>query len=359
MDARTTAAPPPTPSTQQNNYHPTSAAAADVLSRLLHRLPPTLSLPTRRSPSATSPPVISLADRKIVDLLLTASSQLGFFQLTGHDIASQLASSSESEASSLFELDRDKKESYFTRDWPVGFEGDDDGNGESFWLDSDCLAGSEDVGLVSIRELTRALEKLGLEVVEMLANAMGFENPFKKDPTRFCSLMWVNEDMHGEDIDKSLFPSGFYPYVIGLQYQLRSQKCSLLADSGWVTVLPQPDSVMVTIGDIAQVWSNGKLKKVKGRPMPSLAAGNNSRCVSMWLLVTLSPENTVAPLLPTTIDNGDGDEEAINEAGEERNQLDNSLKSGKRSFSSFSFDEYARSVYGQPLFKDPLDRYRI
>ncbi|KAJ4841218.1 hypothetical protein Tsubulata_029999 [Turnera subulata] len=363
MEARTTAAPPPTPSTQTNSHLVTSAAAADVLSRLLHRLPPTLSsLPSRRSPpSTTSPPVISLSDQNPSDALLSASSQLGFFQLTNHNIPSQLASSSESEASSLFELDEDKKESSFPRKWPLGFEGDEDGNGEeSFWLDSNALTESSDLGLASLGELTRAMEKLGLQVVEMLANAIGFENPFK-DPTRFCPLMWLHEDMHGEGIDKPVMSGGFYPYVVGLEYQIRSRKCSLLTDSGWVTVLPQVDSVMVTIGDIAQVWSNGKLKKVKGKPTPSPVGGYSSRCISMWLLVTLPLQSTISPLLPLTIDDGSEDEEdASKDVDEEKDPEDDSFKSQKRLFSSFSFEDYARRVYDEPLlFKDPLDRYRI
>lgn len=194
-----TAAPPPTPSTISSTHLTTSSAAADALSRLLHRLPPTLSLPVRstRSISATSLlPLISLTDQKPNDNLLSPSSLPGYFQLTDHNISSQLAQSAKSEALTLFELERDQKESCFPKNWPLGYEADEDDDveesGESFCLDSACSTESTELGLTSLCELTRAIEKVGLKVIQMLASSAQFENPLADDdPTRFCSLMWI------------------------------------------------------------------------------------------------------------------------------------------------------------------------
>lgn len=251
------AAPPPTPSTLPNNHLSTSAAAADALSRLLHRLPPTLSLPARRSPSAMSPPLVSLSDPSLLGSFLSSFSQIGYFQLTNHGISSELARSAESESLALFELEKDKKEAYFPKNWPLGFEADDEEdekeNGESFCLDSACSTESNELSLTSLRELTGAMEKVGLKIIETLSTAVGFEHPLGKDPARFCSLMWISQGLPG---DKPVLSSGFYPYVVGLQYQIRHQKYSLLADSGLVTVLPQVDSILVTLGDITQVSLN-------------------------------------------------------------------------------------------------------
>ncbi|KAE8686649.1 n-(5'-phosphoribosyl)anthranilate isomerase 1 [Hibiscus syriacus] len=312
-----TAAPPPTPSTQTNRHNATSGAAVDALSKLLHRLPPTLSLPKRRSsPSVTtSPPTLSLSDPNPNHLLLSSASELGFFQLTNHGIPSQLANSAETEALSLFELARDQKEHCFPKNWPLGFDVDDeeeDGDGK-----------------------------------------VGFENPIGEDPTRFCSLMWITEGLNG-DRDK---PSGgFYPYVIGLQYQIRSQKYSLSKDSGLVSVSPQVDSIMVTLGDIAQVWSNGKVSKVRGRAVVCSGDGNNRRCISMSLLVTIPVDSRVETLVSKVIDEGDigiGDEDEGQVRGNKEEQEE-------RVFNSFSFEDYAWGVYHDSyLFKDPLDRYRV
>ncbi|CAB4270955.1 unnamed protein product [Prunus armeniaca] len=356
MHGGATSAPPPTPSTQPNNLLSTSSGAtADALSRLLHRLPPTLSLPKRRSPPSTCPPSVSLSDVQAnPSTLFSSSSQLGFFQLTNHSVLSQLANSAESEALSLFNLPRHQKESFFTKCWPLGFEGDDDdedddgdSHGESFCLDSSCSTESIELCLTSLREFTRALEKVGLEIVELLCRSAGFENPLgKDDPTRFSSMMWISE--------------------VGLQYQIRSgQKYSLLADSGWVSVLPPVESILVTIGDIAQVWSNGKFKKVRGRAVACLGEGE-CRCISMSLLVTLPIDSTsrVGPLVPISAVDGGHDEDRNDrdddDGGDQNlNGKSDGEKEG-RLFKSFSLEDYAWRVYHERLFlKDPLDRYRF
>lgn len=253
-----TSAPPPTPSTHPNNNLLSTSDAADALSRLLHRLPPNLSLPTTRrsSSAATCPPSLSFSSLTPNDFL-SSVSQLGFAQLTDHSVPSELANSAESEALALFDLPRDQKESLFPKNWPLGYEGGDDddeeedengdGLAESFRLDSSC---STELALDSLRQFARALEKLGLKIVDVLTEALGVENPVGDDPNRLCSVLWVSECLHGTKPGSS---GGFYPFVVGLQYQIRCQKHSLLSDSGWVSVLPHVDSILVTVGDIAQV----------------------------------------------------------------------------------------------------------
>jgi len=241
-----TSAPPPTPAAHHDNLL-SSSDAADALSRLLHRLPPTLSLPTRRSSSyssaATSPPsVSSLKD------IFSCVSQLGYAQLTDHSVPPELANAAEAEALALFDLPRDQKESLIPESWPLGYgrgdEDDDDGVVESFRFDSACSTESSEFTLVSLREFARALENLGLKIVDELTKALGCKND---DPTRLRSLLWISESVPG---NKS---GGFYPFIIGLQYQIKNQKYSMLSDSGWVSVLPQVESILVTVGDIAQV----------------------------------------------------------------------------------------------------------
>ncbi|KAK1581053.1 hypothetical protein Q3G72_002628 [Acer saccharum] len=379
----TTAAPPPTPSALSTNSQSTTAATADALSQLLHRLPPTLSLPTRRSPASSAttsppPPLISLSDPNPNDRLLSSASQLGFFQLTDHDISSQLAQSAELESLSLFALEKDKKESYFPKNWPLGHEADEedgdgdrdrDVNGESFCLDSSCSTESTELNLNSLREFTRAMEKVGMKMVEMLASAVGFENPIGEDPTWICSLMWVAEGLHDMDGDKPVLSGGFYPYAVALQYQIRQQKHSLSTNSCRVTVSPQVDSILVTLGDVAQVWSNGTLKKVRGRPclVPGNAKNNNSQSISMSLLVTLPIESRVSPLIIICEVDNNGCEE--NDEVEEDDQIHGSSSSVKKKkkeeenkfmFESFCFEDYAWRLYHERLLlKDPLDRYRI
>ncbi|OVA02712.1 Non-heme dioxygenase N-terminal domain [Macleaya cordata] len=366
-----TAAPPPTPATQPNRL--STSDAADALSRLLHRLPPTLSLPTRLSPPTTSPPSVSFSqdNPNFLKDITSSSSQLGFFQLTNHHLPSQLAVSAEIESLSLLNLPPDQKQETFSKIWPLSFEydhedGNGDGDAESFCFDSSCSTESTSQSLSSLKEFALALEKVGLEVVEALSCAVGFENPLREGGNKFCSLMWISEGVAG---NKPGFSGRFYPYIIALHYQIRCRKYLLLADSGWVSVSPQVDSVLVTVGDIAQVWSNGKLKKVRGRPMAVSVDGESTRCISMSLLLTLPTESTVSTLLPgtttTTSSSSTDDHGQDNNVKDYNNDDDDDEKEAEdnkknKLFSSFSFEDYAWRVYHERLpFKDPLDRFRI
>lgn len=163
----------------------------------------------------------------------------------------------ESESLKLFNLSHDEKESFFPQDWPFGYEGDDENDEEKlaesfrFQFDSLCSTESNQIKPESLREFALTLEKLGLNIIDMLMKGLGVENPVGDDSNRFCSIMWVSESLPG---NKPGSMGGFYPFIVGLQYQIRCQKYSLLSDSGgWVSVLPHVDSILVTVGDVAQV----------------------------------------------------------------------------------------------------------
>ncbi|KAL3834831.1 hypothetical protein ACJIZ3_009567 [Penstemon smallii] len=344
----TTAAPPPTPSTSTDT-RPTPTL--DALSHLLHRLPPTLSLslPTRRS---STPPLISLTDP--TPPLLSAATQLGYFHLTHHHPIP--GPSTESAAVSLFNLPQDQKQLIFPNNWPFGYDDDDVSAGnESFCLDPNELSGLDsgsDSGC--LYEFGREMERIGLKVVEELGRAVGFENPARDE---MCSQLWIS------DTDGMDRPGRVYPYVVGLHCQLRGcGKYSLWADSGWVNVSGRVDSVLVTLGDIAQVWSNGKFKKVRGRPVPMSLEDDNklsSRYITMSLLITLPLESTVSPLLPgPAINNGIDEQENDEESHDISTNL--MITGEERQFRSFSFEDYAWRVYHEHLLlKDPLIRYRV
>ncbi|GER46647.1 2-oxoglutarate (2OG) and Fe(II)-dependent oxygenase superfamily protein [Striga asiatica] len=340
-----TAAPPPTPSAQTNLS--TATAAPDLISHLLSRLPPTLSLSTaaRRPSDAVAvgdAPSISLSD-STPGALLSAAAGRGFFRLADHRIPAHLPAAAEFAAAFLLSLPADKKRTLFPRTFPLGHETDcDDGAsavaGESFCLDPSRSAEwtTDELDLSPLGEFSREMERLGSEVLEEMARTVGFKKPARE---QLRSLMWVSNGANN--------PGRVYPYVIGLQYQMRCQKLSLLSDSGWVTVSGQVDSVLVTLGDIAQVWSNGKLKKVRGRPIVSSSdEDNNPNCITMSLLITLPLEATVCPLIFNLVETKEGEKR---ESTEE-----------KMSFNSFSFKDYAWRVYHEHVpAKDTLARYRV
>nr|GFA92829.1 gibberellin 2-beta-dioxygenase 1 [Tanacetum cinerariifolium] len=185
-------APPPTPSTTHPNPS-TSSAATDLLSRLLHRLPPTLSTtPFRRKSSLTiSPPSIPYTN--LNSTTLHSISELGYFQLTDHPIPPQLAHSAQTDSLSIF-----KEKKHFTKNWPIGFnksnedeEDHDDDSTESLFLDSESLSDSSDeLSLSSLHGFMHAMEKVGLSVVEGLTCAMGLQ---VKDGVCTTSLLWLGD----------------------------------------------------------------------------------------------------------------------------------------------------------------------
>ena len=126
-----------------------------------------------------------------------------------------------------------------------------------------------------------------------------------------------------------------------------------------------------------QVWSNGKIKKVRGRPT-SVSEGrpSTSHCVSMTLLLTLPLDSTVSPLTSLTkaADQNLPENEASKPGNNEEsshydprsiekttsNESDDNGGEDHKVFNSFSFEDYAWRVYHERLIlKDPLDRYRI
>lgn len=158
----------------------------------------------------------------------------------------------------MFNLSAEKKESLFPKNWPLGFKGDgdeeSDGSGDSLCFDSRlCFSDSAEISLHSLTEFVLEMESLGLKIVEFLFRAIGFENPIGEDRTGFRSLVWISEGCRSTE---PAMAGGFYPYIVGLQYQSRNQRCSLLGDSGWVAAAAAADSVMVSIGDVAQVSKN-------------------------------------------------------------------------------------------------------
>ncbi|GAA0152998.1 oxygenase [Lithospermum erythrorhizon] len=395
----TTAAPPPTPSTQPTQTSNSDEATVALLSSLLHRLPPSLSLslPSRFGASSSttsdvnesgsseynitrsnkqfiesdnysvvssttmtivSPPSISLDE---LSSSLLSYTQLGFFQLTNHSIPSELASSAESNALSLFDLPQNNKTMFFPQNWPFGY--DENQEFESFILDSNCSTKSTEIDLVHLKHFTKKMEELGLEVLEGLVNAIGFKNPVDSDLSRVCSQMWISNSICNNN-NKEDYSGRVYPYVIGLHYQIRRQHYSMLTESGRVYVSPLVESVLVTLGDITQVWSNGKLKKIRGWPTPIVGDNYNivgSQLITMSLLITLPVSSMVSPLRTSKLNNI---EPSINNheniLSSKNSQEEEKVEDDKWEFNTFHFEDYAWRVFHERILdKDPLDRYRV
>ncbi|XP_020114310.1 uncharacterized protein LOC109728334 [Ananas comosus] len=302
-------------------------------------------------------PLVSLRNPRR-DLLLSAAADLGFFHLADHGVPAHLHASALLESRSLLASPSPPDLS------PLGFpqidDDDDEVSDPILVLDVDDRGDRGDrEGLRSLVEFGRCLKRAAMGVVGMLAamGAGGFEvDPFG-DATRARCLMWVstNRGRGGEEGEERM-RSKRYPYVVGLRYEAEEPSW-VHGDSGeWVAVEPRDYSVLVTLGDIAQVWSNGRFKKVRGLPQPFSC--NESSEISITLLLTLPLDTIISPLSPLMeVEDEECEQWNIDSVDDHGTS---SSSSRRRRFRSFSLDEYAWRVYHErPPFKDPLIRYRI
>ncbi|KAJ4751093.1 2-oxoglutarate (2OG) and Fe(II)-dependent oxygenase superfamily protein [Rhynchospora pubera] len=278
-DEQTPSPPPPTPCN-----HSLSTDETDVfLSHLLTRLslpPPTLTpvLPLRPKQSTLVPTVISLLEPN-KQLLLSAAVELGFFHVTDHGIPSHLCEAY---------LHNYQPDLVSDTSGLVCRESDDGGSFCMFETD----AGDE---------FARELERVGLKVLKLL-----FEEKRFGITTETRSLMCVSLNKMEQDLKEN--KEQLHSCILRLTYERKGKKVpsAVVDDSGeWVQVKALEEAVLITVGEVAQVWSNGKFKKVRSLPQVSQSSLHQSKDPSnvlVTLLITLPEEDTLTQLMPTIQD---------------------------------------------------------
>ncbi|CAO2182455.1 unnamed protein product [Urochloa humidicola] len=367
--------PPPTPS----NHHagPSSAAAGSsdaALSAFLHRLLLSSPAPQLRSPLAARsrappslPPLVSLEapDQRA----LRDAAGVGYFHLAGHGLPSELPSSALAE---LSQIDASSRRGSNLR--ALGFSEEEEEEGEEQDLPD---GGADDPAVVfdacegdmdafpAAAEYARKMKDLGMQVVALLSGCPDAgirEEPFAEGRRKPRCLVWASRVFAGNAAPPAAGKAKAYPYVVGLhsQWEASGKEAApaswVMNDGGeWTAVGARDGAILVTIGDIAQVWSNGKLRKVRGMARPtSTPLDNETDRLSLTVLITLPLDNIVSPLVPLSDAAGEGEEDRDDEASDAGADGD-----GWR-FHSFLLEDYAWRVYHQRLqFKDPLVRYRI
>ncbi|TVU36696.1 hypothetical protein EJB05_18640, partial [Eragrostis curvula] len=371
--------PPPTPS---NHHHPlpsSNAGGTDAaLSAFLHRMllssqaPPLRSPPVARSQAAPSlPPLVSLdaPDPRA----LRDAADTGYFHLAGHGVPSELPSAALADLAQIDAASR-RESNLRTLGFPEEDEEeqqDADDGADDPTLVFDASEGEVDALPAAAAEYARRMRDIGMRVVALLSGCpdVGFrEDPFAEGRRKARCLVWASKVAAGET---ALAPPAAgkakaYPYVVGLhcQWEATGKETApaswVMNDGGdWTAVGARDGALLVTIGDIAQVWSNGKLKKVRGIARPTSAPtkdgqhGEPADRLSVTVLITLPLDTVISPLVPFS--------DAV--AGEEGHDDETDGAGGDGDewrFNSFLLEDYAWRVYHQRLqFKDPLVRYRI
>lgn len=143
-------------------------------------------------------------------------------------------------------------------------DGGEDIRGKTKFLVFDTSSGELD-RFPATSEYAKSLERVGLEVVELILSTAGFDNPFQKGTIKPKCLMWVSSSSSFDSTNVSVIKeeeeeeeggemqqAKCYPYVVSLQYEMTA--CWIMGEPGsWIAVDPCVGSVLVTLGDIAQV----------------------------------------------------------------------------------------------------------
>jgi len=313
------------------------------------------------------PPVVSLEDPD--HRALRDAADVGYFHLAGHGLPSELPSSAIAE---LSQIDAPSRRESNLR--TLGFseeeedqDQDQDGGADDPAVVFDACEGDMDA-LPAAAEYARQMRDVGMRVVALLSGYpdAGFrEEPFAEGRRKARCLVWASKVSTGDSAPPAAGKAKAYPYVVGLhcQWEASGKEAApaswVMNDGGeWVAVGARDGALLVTIGDIAQVWSNGNLRKVRGMARPTSAPmdtphGEADR-LSLTVLITLSLDNIISPLVPLSNATGEGDDardEEANGAGADGDEW---------RFHSFLLEDYAWRVHHQRLqFKDPLVRYRI
>ncbi|KAJ3703219.1 hypothetical protein LUZ61_006924 [Rhynchospora tenuis] len=278
-EEQTPSPPPPTPCNHSLSTDETDAFLSHLLTRL-SLPPPTLTpvLPLRPKHSTLIPPVISLLEPN-KQLLLSAAVELGFFHITDHGIPSHLYENClQNYRSEILVSD--------TSDL-VCREPDDGGRFCMFETD----AGDEFV---------RELERVGLKVIKLLFEEKGFGTT-----TQTRSLMCVSLNKIEQNLMKNENREHLHSCILRLTYERKGKKVpsTVVDDSGEsVPLKAREEAILVTVGEVAQVWSNGRFTKIRSLPQvsqSSLRQSKDPNNVLVTMLITSPEEDTLTQLKPT------------------------------------------------------------
>ncbi|KAJ7564301.1 hypothetical protein O6H91_02G012000 [Diphasiastrum complanatum] len=203
-----------------------------------------------------------------------------------------------------------------------------DEHAEKFWP---CGGGEEFKSV--IKEYMRASQHLGLELLHYLTTALNLDSSkFKTHCEGTNSCLRLNYypicerpadalglNAHADDDALTIL---FEDQVGGLQ---------VLKDNKWFSIQPQPDSLVVNVGDILEVWSNSIYPSVVHR----VAVNSEKRRVSAALFLYPEPESVIEPATELI----DADHPA--------------------KFKQFSFEEYRISFYDGELIDKAKARFKL
>ncbi|KAL9240336.1 hypothetical protein vseg_014570 [Gypsophila vaccaria] len=234
-------------------------------------------------------PVISLQDiqtkegrNKIVEQVLSASTEWGFFQVVDHGISTRVLEGMLEGIRRFHEQDGEVKKEYYTRDLMrkvmYGSNYDLYVSKAANWRDTLTLKSvypgfldPRDVPEICrdvMMEYINQVHKLGDVLLELISEALGLRPTYLKEEMK-CNHGWslVNHYYPACPApDLTLGTSKHSdPSFLTILLQDQIGGLQVLHDDHWVDVQPIPGAFVINIGDILQLVSNDKLKSVYHR----------------------------------------------------------------------------------------------
>ncbi|MCL7034402.1 hypothetical protein MKW94_018434 [Papaver nudicaule] len=226
-----------------------------------------------------------LEKQKCKKQIIEASKQWGFFQVVNHGISNELLKKMNDEQMKLFRQPYEEKSSsnnFLSNTYRSGTPTpmNQFSWSEAFHIPlSDIRSGNpqnlnNNTLRSTIEKFAETLSELALKIAEVLAenvgsDAKGLAGYFAENCSEETCYLRLNRYPPCPISSDKVF--GLMPHTdsdfLTILYQDQVGGLQLVKDNKWVTVKPNPQYLIINIGDLFQAWSNDIYKSVEHRVM--------------------------------------------------------------------------------------------
>ncbi|XP_062012488.1 gibberellin 3-beta-dioxygenase 3 [Rosa rugosa] len=257
----------------------------------IHTLPDshTWDSSTDHHPFTELVPIIDLLNPNAASLIQLASEQWGVFQVTNHGIPMNLIQEAELQARGLFELSRDQKLQALRSPVPESLTGYGRARisanfSKLMWSESFTMIGSplehaaqlwpDDHSVQTyfcnvMEEYQKKMKGLCVKLIRLMLGSLGLDhedvkwlNRPKKSGRNFPQVLQLNSYPVCPDPTRAM---GLAPHTDSSIFTVLNQSnvsgLQVFEDGiGWVPVHPIPGALVVNVGDLMHILSNGRFK---------------------------------------------------------------------------------------------------
>ncbi|KAM6592249.1 hypothetical protein CsatA_014854 [Cannabis sativa] len=254
-----------------------------------YKLPPDCRPGNTIVPICEFIPVIDFKEEqpKLIQQIIHASKQYGFFQLINHGVEEKLLKDVLDVAKEFFELPGDEEKERLCCDMnhvklnnrKLLTSIDYMNESLHYWRDALRLPSlpleyniqfwpqkppifREVIGSYSVE-----VRKLSMRILDLISKGLGLENGYFYNKSELCNVHIITLNHYPPCPDPSLtlgLPKHSDPNLITLLLQ-QMDGLQILKDQQWFALKPFPNAFVVNVGHILEILSNGKVKSVEHR----------------------------------------------------------------------------------------------